>query len=101
MNIVEAVKTPPDKWFRPLSWRGSGMALYCHPASGKGHYLLRVPGLYGGEVYAPTVSEIQEEYEVVDPAFVLQEGRDLLEARLEIRTGRGVPAEDVFRQKGL
>ncbi|MBI2864359.1 MAG: type II toxin-antitoxin system Phd/YefM family antitoxin [Chloroflexi bacterium] len=46
------------------------------------------------EKYVEVQQALQE---FSDPEYLA----DLLEARKEIREGKGVPAEDVFRQKGL
>jgi len=70
MDIREAVEQGRGgKWFRPVSWRGSGEALvvYC------GHRIAIVPSLTGGQAWYPKVSDFTCDWEVVDPDTVLDE----------------------------
>lgn len=57
-------------WARPVSWRGLGMALDYNTENER---LDVVPFFAHPHSYAPTLDELIEEWELVDPFNVLEE----------------------------
>jgi hypothetical protein len=77
LDALSEIATPGLwMWARPVSWKGSGMAL-CHeaanpPCSGEGWKL--VPTLKGGQAaMLPSPKDVFGEWEVVTPQAVNQE----------------------------
>lgn len=75
VNMVEALVTiNGDRalWARPVSWRRTGMALWrSHRSSGYD----RGPNERGGSpATMPSAAEVAEEWEVVSPGVVNEEG---------------------------
>jgi len=69
MNIQEAVQLGKDQdsWFRPVSWRGSGLGVEV-----VGNSLFVSPNPTGRcQEYVPTYQELVGEWEVIEPDFVL------------------------------
>jgi len=77
MNVIEALReiSRPDQqmrwaWARPVSWRGTGMALCFEPP----HHWKLVPTLHGGQTASlPAPEDLFGEWEVVDPGAVNRE----------------------------
>lgn len=74
MTIIEAVKmlkSDPEKWARPVGWRGSrsGVTLI------DGQRLVVVPNIKGayGPKFVANYFNIVDDWEVVDPGEILDE----------------------------
>lgn len=69
MNVVEAIQQAGDKWFRPIAWRGGGVAYCVRDAN-----TYRVPTGRGGEPgMTADVFSLTGEWEVIPPAVVIEE----------------------------
>ena len=84
MRMIEALQkiTIPDSlyghvpslWCRPISWRGSGVAIFYKETTKYDSGGWRVPSFNGGApVLLPSLKECNEEWEVVDPVVVNSE----------------------------
>lgn len=71
MNIRDAINAIRDgnKWARPSHWRGSGEAItaYCE------HRLAVVPSATGGKAWHPSVKDVTDDWDVLEPDEVLDE----------------------------
>jgi len=69
MKLHEAIEQAVDQWFRPVAWRGSGMAFMLK----KGETYV-VPNSHGGRKFMTTVTgELAGDWEILDPDDVLKE----------------------------
>lgn len=64
-----------DLWARPMTWRGSGMAICIqdHDRRRTDGLLLVVPGARAGHPWTPNIKTLLVDWETVDPGVVLAE----------------------------
>lgn len=71
MKISDAIRKSDGNWFRPVKWRGAGMA-YCL----KDTDTHLVPSARGGDCgMTPDADALVGEWEIVTPDVVLDERR--------------------------
>ena len=72
MTVKDAIHklqgSDEHNWIRPISWRGSGNGISIKDGS-----LYVVPSSRGGWPWIPSIGDLVEDWEIVDPDEVLKE----------------------------
>ena len=75
VQAMRAYRGDHDLWARPMTWRGSGMAICIQDYARRrtDGLLIVVPGIGGGHAWTPNIKTLLVDWETVSPDVVLGE----------------------------